>query len=143
MTGAHGPVGERPGSEPQGERSVGRLVQRKDDQRKSFGAFSSDAGRSSRRGSAWTTRGHSVAWMWSCCPDGFAVAAYMEFADQRGPVPRAPHPDGSESATVSISGMAEDRGSGYPRIVLSGDELVFAWTHRGTNSQVPRSIGGR
>ena len=72
-------------------------------------------------------------------PDGSAAAAYMEFAEQRAQFRvRRIRPDGSKSDPVTVSGMAGSRGSGYPRMVLSGDELVFAWTDRDTKSQVRR-----
>ncbi len=109
----------------------------KDDQPKSFGAFSSDAGRSFttpiRLDDAASLGRVDVELL----PDGSAVAAYMEFAEQRAQFRvRRIRPDGSKSDPITISGMAGNRGSGYPRMVLSGDELVFAWTDRDTKSQV-------
>ena len=61
----------------------------------------------------------------------------MEFADQRAQFRvRRVRPYGSKSAPVTVSAMAGGRGSGYPRMVADGDELVFAWTDRDTKSQV-------
>ncbi|MDQ3488835.1 MAG: glycoside hydrolase [Acidobacteriota bacterium] len=109
----------------------------KDDKPKSFGAFSSDAGRTFTA----PIRLDDVATLGrvdvELLPDGSAVAAYTEFAEQRAQFRvRRIRPDGSKSEPITISGMAGNRGSGYPRMVLSGDELVFAWTDRDTKSQV-------
>ena len=109
----------------------------KDDKPKSFAAFSSDAGRTFSP----PIRLDDVASLGrvdiELLPDGSAVAAYMEFADQRAQFRvRRIRPDGSKSDPVTVSGMAGSRGSGYPRMVLSGDEFVFAWTDRDTKSQV-------
>lgn len=113
----------------------------KDDQPRSFGAFSSDAGRTFtapiRLDDAASLGRVDVELL----PDGSAVAAYMEFAEQRAQFRvRRIRPDGSKSEPITISGMAGNRGSGYPRMVLSGDELVFAWTDRDTKSQVRTAI---
>jgi hypothetical protein len=57
------------------------------------------------------------------------VATWIEFADQRSQF-RARRIDrsGARSAPVTIAGLAAGRASGYPRMALSGRELVFAWT---------------
>jgi hypothetical protein len=109
----------------------------KGDQPRSFAAFSSDAGRTFsapiRLDDAASLGRVDVELL----PDGSAAAAYMEFAEQRAQFRvRRIRPDGSKSDPVTISGMAGNRGSGYPRMVLSGDELVFAWTDRDSKSQV-------
>ena len=71
-------------------------------------------------------------------PDGSAIAAYMEFAAQRAQFRvRRIRPDGSKSDPVTVAGIANNRSSGYPRMAIGGDEVVFAWTERvGTASQV-------
>ena len=49
--------------------------------------------------------------------------------------------DGTKSEPVTVAGMVGNRSSGYPRMVLSGSDLVFAWTEReGTTSQVRTAI---
>jgi hypothetical protein len=70
------------------------------------------------------------------------VAAYVEFANQRAQFRvRRISKDGSRSAPVTVSGMAGNRSSGYPRMVRRGDELVFAWTEReGGRSQVRTAV---
>ncbi|HJU43915.1 MAG TPA: sialidase family protein [Vicinamibacterales bacterium] len=73
-------------------------------------------------------------------PDGAALATWIEFADQ--PVPPKPlggggraqfrarriERNGRRSAPVTISGMAGNRSSGYPRAAVANGEIVFAWT---------------
>ena len=61
--------------------------------------------------------------------DGTALAAWIEFADQRAQFRvRRIHPDGVRSAPVTIAGLAGNRTSGYPRMAAHGKEVVFAWT---------------
>ena len=74
-------------------------------------------------------------------PDDSAVAAYIEFAKQRADfrlrrITRA----GEKSAPVVISTVAGNRSSGYPRMALGGDELVFAWVDREVGSQVRTAV---
>lgn len=75
-------------------------------------------------------------------PDGSAAAAYMEFADQKASFRvRVVRRDGTRSDPVIVAGMAGNRSSGYPRMVLQGNELVFAWTERdGRASRVQTSV---
>ena len=99
------------------------------DQPRAFIAFSKDAGRSFgtpiRLDDASSLGRVDVELM----PDGSAVASWIEFADRRSQFRvRRIHPSGEKSAAVIVAGLASGRASGYPRIGLSGDELVFAWT---------------
>jgi len=74
-------------------------------------------------------------------PDGSALAAYMEFAEQKGQLRvRRVRPDGSKSEASIVAGMAGNRSSGYPRMALHGDEVVFAWTDREAGSQVKTAV---
>lgn len=45
-------------------------------------------------------------------------------------------PDGSAGAPVVITRTGAERASGFPRFVVAGDELVFAWTRVGDPSTV-------
>ena len=77
-------------------------------------------------------------------PDGSAVAAYVEFANQRADFRvRRITRDGEKSPPVVVSTVAGNRTSGYPRMALSGDELVFAWVDRTVGSQVRTTVGKR
>ena len=66
-------------------------------------------------------------------PDGgAAVATWIEFAEQRSQFrARRIGRDGTRSAPVTIAGLASGRASGYPRMAMTGRELVFAWTESG------------
>ena len=62
-------------------------------------------------------------------PDGSAVAAWMELAnDQAAFKFRRIEQNGQRSAAVTVADMGANRNSGHPRMVLRGGELVFAWT---------------
>jgi hypothetical protein len=114
----------------------------KDDKPKSFAALSSDAGRTFgapvRLDDAASLGRVDVELL----PDGSAAAAYMEFADQKAMFRvRRVRRDGTKSDPVTITGMAGNRSSGYPRMVLQGNELIFAWTERdGRASRVQTSV---
>jgi hypothetical protein len=104
----------------------------KDNQPRAFAALSSDAGRSFGAPIRLDDDASLGRVDIELLPDGTALAAYMEFAEQRAQFRvRRIRPDGSKSTPVTIAGVANARSSGYPRMALHGDELVFAWTARG------------
>ena len=114
----------------------------KNDQPRTLVALSSDAGRTF----STPVRVDDVASLGrvdvELLPDGSAAAAYMEFADQKASFRvRVIRRDGSRSDPVIIAGVAGNRSSGYPRMVLHGNELIFAWTEReGGGSRVQTSV---
>ena len=110
----------------------------KDDEPKSLAALSSDAGRTFGAPVRLDDEASLGRVDIELLPDGAALAAYVEFADKRAQFRvRRVAADGTKSAPITISGMAGNRSSGYPRMVLNGDEVVFAWTERdGGKSQV-------
>jgi len=110
----------------------------RDDQPKSFAALSTDAGRTFGAPVRLDDEASLGRVDVELLPDGSAVAAYMEYADRRAQFRvRRITADGAKSAPITISGMAGNRSSGYPRMVMNGDEVVFAWTEReGQRSQV-------
>jgi hypothetical protein len=76
--------------------------------------------------------------------DGSAVATWIEFADQRAQFRvRRVTPDGQRSAPITVAGMAGSRASGYPRVALHGDELVFAWTEAESGALRVRTAAAR
>jgi len=100
----------------------------KNDQGQSFAAFSNDAGRSFGdpiRLDDGSSLGKVDIEM---LDDGSAVAAYIEFANQRGQF-RMRHIErsGAKSAPTTIAGGSGGRVGGVPRLARSGNELVFAW----------------
>ena len=99
------------------------------DQPRTFVAFSKDAGRTFgtpiRLDDAFSLGRVDVELM----TDGSAMASWIEFAEQRSQFRvRRVEPLGAKSPAVTVSGLASGRASGYPRMGLSGDQLVFAWT---------------
>jgi hypothetical protein len=114
----------------------------KDDQPKSFAALSTDAGRTFGAPVRLDDEASLGRVDVELLPDGSALAAYVEFASQRAQFRvRRIGADGSKSEPITVSGMAGNRSSGYPRMVLSGDELVFAWTEReGGQSRVQTAM---
>ncbi|MGE0446784.1 MAG: sialidase family protein [Vicinamibacterales bacterium] len=61
--------------------------------------------------------------------DGSALALWVEFADQRAQVrARRIEPSGMRSQPMTVAGTGEGRASGIPRVALSGEEVVVAWT---------------
>lgn len=101
----------------------------KNDQGQAWAALSSDAGRT------WSQpiRLDDAASMGKVdiemLDDGSAVAAWIEFANQRSTLrARRVEASGAKSAAVTVAGAAgTGRVGGVPRMVRSGNELVFAW----------------
>jgi hypothetical protein len=63
--------------------------------------------------------------------DGSAVASWIEIAEQNASFRiRRIDRTGNTSAAMTVAAIESGRGSGYPRIAVSGGELVFAWTAR-------------
>jgi hypothetical protein len=106
----------------------------KGEQGQAFLAFSADAGKTYGAPIRIDDGGSLGRVDVALVPDGSAaIATWIEFADQRSQF-RARRIDrkGTRSAPVTIAGLAAGRASGYPRMALSGRELVFAWTESGT-----------
>lgn len=62
-------------------------------------------------------------------PDGTAIATWIESADQRSSfAARRVAASGQTSPIVTVSNIAGARASGYPRVAVHGDDVVFAWT---------------
>lgn len=114
----------------------------KDDQPKSFAALSTDAGRTFGAPVRLDDDASLGRVDVELLADGSAAAAYVEYSGQRAQFRvRRIGADGAKSAPVTVAGMVGNRSSGYPRMVLSGSELVFAWTEReGNTSQVRTAI---
>ena len=114
----------------------------KDNLPKTLIAFSTDAGRTFAAPTRVDDQGSLGRVDVELLPDGSAVAAYIEFANQRADFRvRQVTRSGDKSAPVVVSAVAGNRSSGYPRMALSGNELVFAWVDRSAGSQVRTAIG--
>jgi hypothetical protein len=70
--------------------------------------------------------------------DGAAVVSWMEFtsAQQAEVRVRRIRPDGTRSASTVVARTSGARASGFPRMVATDDDLVFAWTEAGTPSRI-------
>jgi hypothetical protein len=112
----------------------------KNDQGQAFAAFSNDAGRTwgqpIRLDEAASLGKVDIEML----DDGSAVAAWMEFANQRSQFRvRRIEASGAKSAPVTVAGAAgSGRAGGVPRMARSGGELVFAWVDTPENG----GIGG-
>jgi hypothetical protein len=101
----------------------------KNDLGQAYAAFSSDAGRT------WTPPirlddGGSLGRVdVEMLDDGSALATWVEYAEGRSDF-RARRIDrsGARSAPINVAPVSGGRASGFPRVALRGDELVFAWT---------------
>ena len=108
---------------------------------KSFAAFSTDAGRTFGGPIRLDDEGSLGRVDVELLPDGSAVAAYIEFANQKADFRlRRVSGNGEKSAPVIVSNVAGNRTSGHPRMALSGKELVFAWVDRSAGSQVRTAV---
>ena len=101
----------------------------RNDEGRAFVAFSQDAGRSFGAPIRLDDAGALGRVDVELTPDGSAIASWIEFAQQRAQFRvRRVEPSGARSPSATVTSLAGTRASGYPRIGLSGDELVFAWT---------------
>jgi hypothetical protein len=113
----------------QGSGAAAAWFTAKNDQGQAWVAFSKDAGRT------WgqPIRLDDAASMGKVdiemLDDGSAVASWIEFANQRSTLrARRVEPSGAKSAPITIAGATgTGRVGGVPRMVRSGNELVFAW----------------
>ena len=101
----------------------------KDNQGQAYAAFSNDAGRT------WGTPirlddGGSLGRVdVEMLEDGSAVATWVEYAEGLSDFRlRLVDPSGERSEAFTVTGVSAGRASGFPRVALSGDELVFAWS---------------
>ncbi len=111
--------------------------QAKEDKPKAFAAFSSDGGRTFGPPIRLDEEASLGRVDVELLPDGSAVAAHVEYSNQRAQF-RIRRVDASGGASLpgTVSGMAANRASGYPRMAQHDGELVFAWTDREGGSQV-------
>ncbi|HWW88202.1 MAG TPA: sialidase family protein [Vicinamibacterales bacterium] len=72
--------------------------------------------------------------------DGSAAVSWIEFAEKRSQLKaRRIEPSGVRSNAVTLAGIANGQTSGVPRLVLSGDELLFAWTETNNGTSQVRT----
>ena len=116
----------------------------RNDEGRAFVAFSQDAGRSFGAPIRLDDAGALGRVDVELTPDGSAIASWIEFAQQRAQFRvRRVEPSGARSPSATVSSLAGTRASGYPRLGLSGDELVFAWTENAQGaSRVQTAVAG-
>lgn len=112
----------------------------KDDVGHAYAAFSSDAGRTFgapiRLDDVSALGRVDIALL----PDGSAVATWIEFADQRSSFAvRRVESSGRTSPVTTVTAIAGARASGYPRLAVDRDELVFAWTENQDGQSVVKT----
>ena len=114
----------------------------RNDEGRAFVAFSQDAGRSFGAPIRLDDAGALGRVDVELTPDGSAIASWIEVAQQRAQFRvRRVEPSGARSPSATVSSLAGTRASGYPRLGLSGDELVFAWTENAQGaSQVQTAV---
>ena len=100
-------------------------------------AFSSDGGRTFGTPIRLDSEGTLGRVDVEMLPDGSAAAAYIDLTGNRAELRvRRVTPAGILTAPVAIATLANNRSSGYPRMAVWGDELVFAWVDRDNGSGV-------
>jgi hypothetical protein len=100
----------------------------KNDQPRTYLAFSSDVGRSFGAPVRLDDLGTLGRVDVELLPDGSAVASYIEYANQRAEFRfRRIERSGAKSSPMTVTAIASTRSSGYPRMAVHGDELIFAW----------------
>jgi hypothetical protein len=114
------------------------------DEGRTFVTFSSDAGRTFGAPVRLDDAGALGRVDLVMLPDGSAVATWIEFADQRAQFRmRRIERSGTKSDAITVAGIEGNRTSGYPRIALHGDELIFAWTASGADGLQVRTAAAK
>ena len=74
--------------------------------------------------------------------NGRALVTWLERVGEAGAEVRlrSVSPDGVSSEPVVVASSAAARTSGFPRMVRSGNELVFAWTQPGDTARVRMAV---
>lgn len=115
--------------------------QARDNKPKSFAAFSSDAGRTFGKAIRLDEQGSLGRVDVDLLPDGSAAAASIDLIGDRAEFRvRRVDPGGSRSAPVTIARLIANRSSGYPRMALGDDQLVFAWVDADGGSVIRTAV---
>ena len=100
----------------------------KENQTRSFVAFSADSGRTFGPPIRVDDEGALGRVDAELLDDGSAVVSWIEYANRAAQFRvRRIDPSGGKSPSVTAATISNDRTSGYPRIALSGNQLVLAW----------------
>jgi hypothetical protein len=109
---------------------------------RSFAAFSADAGKTFGSPILLDDNGSLGRVDVALLPDGSAAASYIAvMPDKRAEFRvRRIERGGAASAPVTVAAVDSGRTSGYPRLAVSGNELVFAWIEGTRPTQVRTAI---
>lgn len=130
-----------PALSARGRNVVVAWFQAKDGKPKSLAAFSTDAGRTFGTPIRLDHDGSLGRVDIELLPDGAAAAGYIDLTGNLAEFRvRRVQPGGVASAPITVANLANNRSSGYPRMALHGDELVFAWVDRDNGSTVRTAI---
>lgn len=112
------------------------------DQGHVFAAFSSDSGKTFAAPIAVEDAGAVGRVDVELLATGSAIVSWIEFADQRSQFRiRQIDPSRSRTASTSVAGISAGRASGYPRMAVRGEEVLFAWTDTsGSASKVRTAV---
>ena len=99
-----------------------------DKQNRAFVAFSKDAGRTFGAPIRLDDAGTFGRVDIELLSDGSALASWIEIAGEQAEFRvRRVAQTGGRSAPVTVARVESSRASGYPRMAVHGDEVVFAW----------------
>ena len=116
----------------------------KDDVGHAYAAFSPDAGRTFGTPIRLDERASLGRVDVALLHDGSAVATWIELEDQRSTFAmRRVQTTGQTSAVTAVAPMPMSRSGGYPRMAVSGDEVVFAWTENDQGRSTVRTAVAR
>jgi hypothetical protein len=108
-----------------------------DDQGHAFVAFSQDAGKTFTAPTRVDDVGSLGRIDVELLQDGSAVASWIELAEKRATFSlRRIERNGQRSAAIAVAPLGAGRSSGYPRMALHGNELLFAWTDSASSLRV-------
>jgi hypothetical protein len=109
---------------------------------RSFAAFSSDAGRTFGAPILLDGDGSLGRVSVALLPDGSAAVGYLAVTpDKRAELRvRRVERRGTASAPVTIASVEAGRTSGYPRLAVAGNEIVFAWIEGARPTQVRTAV---
>jgi hypothetical protein len=114
------------------------------EQGRAFVAFSEDAGRTFRKPIRVDDGGSLGRVDLELLEDGSAIAAWIEFAEQRAQFRmRRVTRTGERSSAATIAGIDAGRTSGNPRLAMQADELLLAWTETGSGVSRVRTAVAR
>lgn len=105
---------------------------------RSYAAFSRDAGRTFGTPILLDDTGSLGRVDIALLPDGSAAASYIAVTPEKRAEFRVRKVDanGALSAPVTVAAVESGRTSGYPRLAVSGEEMIFAWIEGTRPTQV-------